>query len=95
RDALASVVAADLKRRLTTDWRALQWIEWVVQVCSALDAAGGDQDPVVGADLIALGMMLRTFRSPADDPTIEATLDRLFALSSPAAPRQLARGCLK
>lgn len=50
----------------------------------------GDQDPVLGARLIAVARLLAEW--PADDPRIDSALNRLFGLQGPAAGRQLARG---
>ncbi|GEM_PF-1020601 len=95
RNALAAVIAADLRRRgcVTVGWQR-SWLDWVDELCSNLEMPGGDQDPITGARLIAVGIVLREFRAPDHDDVIDATLARLFSLSGGAAPRQLARGCL-
>lgn len=50
----------------------------------------GDQDPVLGARLIAVARLLADW--PTDDPRIDSALQKLFGLQGPAAGRQLARG---
>ncbi|SIM78775.1 NACHT domain-containing protein [Mycobacteroides abscessus] len=50
----------------------------------------GDQDPVLGARLIAVARLLAEW--PSDDPRIDSALRKLFGLQGPAAGRQLARG---
>ncbi|WP_338890269.1 hypothetical protein [Rhodococcus sovatensis] len=93
RDALAAVVAADVYRgHLTPDWERA-WLAWVDELCTRLEHEGGDRDPIVGARLIAVGLVLRRLQD-SHRRAIDATLARLFSLSGGAAPRQLARGCL-
>ncbi|MGB3171506.1 MAG: hypothetical protein WBB62_18920, partial [Rhodococcus sp. (in: high G+C Gram-positive bacteria)] len=54
RDALAAVIAADVRRRgcVTVGWQR-SWLDWVDELCSNLEMPGGDQDPITGARLIA------------------------------------------
>lgn len=52
----------------------------------------GDQDPVLGARLIAVARLIDAL--PAGDPIAAYTLGRLFSLRGPAAGRQLARGSI-
>ncbi|KZF10828.1 hypothetical protein A2J03_21055 [Rhodococcus sp. EPR-157] len=94
RDALAAVIAADVYRgHLTPDWERA-WLVWVNELCTRLEHEGGDRDPIVGARLIAVGLVLRRLHDSHHGRAIDSTLTRLFALSGGAAPRQLARGCL-
>ncbi|WP_255784551.1 hypothetical protein [Mycobacteroides abscessus] len=52
----------------------------------------GDQDPVLGARLIAVARLLSEWLT--GDPRIDHALDKLFGLQGPAAGRQLARGSI-
>lgn len=95
RDAFGAVIAADIDHRgLTATGAGDLWLDWVHDVCVGLERVDGDRDPIVGARLIALGLVLTRLSTPDHEHLIAATLERLFTLSGAAAPRQLARGCL-
>ncbi|OZD18168.1 hypothetical protein CH253_16915 [Rhodococcus sp. 06-156-3C] len=94
RRALAAVIAADAHRdHLAPDWERT-WLTWVDDLCSRLECGGGDRDPIIGARLIAVGVVLARLYEPHHQRTVDATFVRLFAVTGAAAPRQLTRGCL-
>ncbi|MGB3168869.1 MAG: hypothetical protein WBB62_05295, partial [Rhodococcus sp. (in: high G+C Gram-positive bacteria)] len=51
---------------VTVGWQR-SWLDWVDELCSNLEMPGGDQDPITGARLIAVGIVLREFRAPDHD----------------------------
>ena len=103
REALGEVVAARwLKLKTQPTWNA-DWRSWVDALCRDIEAEvftddgsaqSGDESPVFGSRLVAVGYVLMALVLPRDRPVLDATLAALLSLGGPSAPRQLARGCL-
>lgn len=88
-NAFAVLTAADLDQLLTaTADVSSTWLDWADSVFAALQHPGGDRDPIVAAQLLALGTTMNRFRSPDHDHLITATFARMFTLTGRPAPRQ-------
>ncbi|MDL9944549.1 hypothetical protein QSJ19_02900 [Gordonia sp. ABSL11-1] len=102
RDALAEVIAARWIAQRGSAW-ADEWAAWVAGLCRSLESQivsadgelrDGDQSPILGSRLVAVGLVLATFSQSSDTSIIDTTVAILFGLSGPSAPRQLGRGCV-
>jgi hypothetical protein len=89
RSNLAAILGAEWRRTLGSEDvdAAVTWVHLVESACAELEA--DDQDPVAGAKVIAIARLLGESGRTTEQITL--ALDRLFAMRTQGAPRELAR----